>query len=62
MNIVLAIEIFSYCFYLHIFYQLKTSNDLEYIKFRIIGKLEEICDSQPVLFNFTNENIQNQLT
>ena len=46
--------------YLHIYFQLKTSNDLEIYEIDNPSKdkLEEICDlRQPVLFNFFNERI-----
>ena len=45
-------------FYLHIYYHLKTSNDLELytIEEPSKDKLEEVCNlRQPVLFNFDNE-------
>jgi hypothetical protein len=47
-------------FYLHIYFQLKTSNDLEIYEIDNPSKdkLEEICDlRQPVLFQFQNERI-----
>lgn len=46
--------------YLHIYYQLKTSNDLEVftIKNPSKDKLEEICNiRQPVIFDFNSEEI-----
>ena len=46
--------------YLHVYFQLKTSNDLEIyeIDYPSKDKLEEICDlRQPILFNFQNERI-----
>jgi len=46
--------------YLHVYFQLKTSNDLEIyeIDYPSKDKLEEICDlKQPILFNFQNERI-----
>lgn len=46
--------------YLHVYFQLKTSNDLEIyeIDYPSKDKLEEICDlRQPVLFLFQNERI-----
>ena len=47
-------------FYLHVYFHLKTSNDLEVyeIEFPSKNKLEEICDlKQPVFFNFQNERL-----
>ena len=47
-------------FYLHVYFHLKTSNDLEIyeIDFPSKNKLEEICDlKQPVFFNFPNERL-----
>jgi hypothetical protein len=46
--------------YLHVYFQLKTSNDLEIyeIDYPSKDKLEEICDlRQPILFHFKNERI-----
>jgi hypothetical protein len=46
--------------YLHVYFHLKTSNDLEIyeIDHPSKDKLEEICDlKQPVFFNFNNERI-----
>ena len=46
--------------YLHIYYQLKTSNDLEVFTIQNPSKdkLEEICDiRQPVIFDFNSEEI-----
>jgi hypothetical protein len=46
--------------YLHVYFQLKTSNDLEIyeIDYPSKDKLEEICDlRQPILFNFQNDRI-----
>jgi hypothetical protein len=45
---------------LHVYFQLKTSNDLEIyeIDYPSKDKLEEICDlRQPILFNFQNDRI-----
>ena len=66
MNIFLAIIIFciTLFLYLHIYYHLKTSNDLEIYEIENPSKekLEEICDiRQPVLFNFVNERINHNL-
>jgi hypothetical protein len=62
MNLVYIILIFCIVLflYLHIFFHLKTSDDLEIyeIDFPTKDKLEEICDlRQPVLFAFNNERI-----
>jgi hypothetical protein len=62
MEIVLAIIIFSIVLflYLHIYFQLKKSNDLEIYEIDKPSKekLEEICDlRQPLMFDFTNERI-----
>jgi len=46
--------------YLHIFFQLKTSNDLEIYEIEQPSKdtMEEICDlRQPVVFDFNNERL-----
>ena len=46
--------------YLHVYFQLKTSDDLEIyeIDYPSKDKLEEICNlRQPVLFDFNNERI-----
>lgn len=46
--------------YLHIFYQLKTSNDKEIYDVQDVTKekLEEICDlRQPALFNYSNNRV-----
>jgi hypothetical protein len=62
MNIIFAILIFCVVLfiYLHIFFQLKTSNDLEIFEIEQPSKenLEEICDlRQPVTFEFNNERL-----
>ena len=62
MNYFIAIFIFFVVLflYLHVYYHLKTSNDLEVytIERPSKGKLEEICDiRQPVVFEFTNEQL-----
>ena len=62
MHIVYIILVFCIVlfFYLHIYFQLKTSNDLEIYEIDNPSKdkLEEICDlRQPVLFQFQNERI-----
>ena len=58
------ISFFIFCLvlflYLHIYYQLKTSNDLEVFTIQNPSKdkLEEICDiRQPVIFDFNSEEI-----
>ena len=62
MNIIFGILIFCVVLfiYLHIFFQLKTSNDLEIFEIEQPSKenLEEICDlRQPVTFEFNNERL-----
>ena len=62
MNILLIVLIFCLVlfFYLHIYFHLKTSNDLEVYEIEQPSKdkLEEICDlRQPVLFDFYNEGL-----
>ncbi len=62
MNYFIAIFIFCVVLflYLHIYYHLKTSNDLEVytIEKPSKNKLEEICDlRQPVVFEFSNERL-----
>ena len=62
MNIIYIVLVFcSVLFlYLHVFFHLKTSNDLEIYEIDNPSKekLEEICDiRQPVLFDFDNEKI-----
>ena len=62
MNYLISFFIFSLVLflYLHIYYQLKTSNDLEVftIKNPSKDKLEEICNiRQPVIFDFNSEEI-----
>ena len=62
MNYFIAIFIFCVVLflYLHIYYHLKTSNDLEVytIERPSKNKLEEICDlRQPVVFEFSNERL-----
>lgn len=66
MNIILALIIFCIVlfFYLHIYFHLKTSNDLEVYEIERPSKdkLEEICDlRQPVVFDFQNERILSDL-
>ena len=63
MNYLLSIFVFSVVLflYIHIQFQLKTSNDLEV--YNIIkpskDRLEEICDiRQPVIFRFGNEELE----
>lgn len=60
----LFISIFIFCiilfFYLHIYFHLNTSNDLEIYEIELPSKdkFEEICDlKQPVLFSFQNERL-----
>ena len=62
MNYFIAIFIFCVVLflYLHIYYHLKTSNDLEVytIERPSKNKLEEICDLRhPVVFEFSNERL-----
>ena len=62
MHIIYIILIFCIVLflYLHVYFQLKTSNDLEIyeIDYPSKDKLEEICDlRQPILFHFKNERI-----
>ncbi len=62
MNYFIAIFIFCVVLflYLHIYYHLKTSNDLEVytIEKPSKNKLEEICDlRQPVVFEFSNDRL-----
>lgn len=62
MHIIYIILIFCIVLflYLHIFFQLKTSDDLEIyeIDYPSKDKLEEICNlRQPVLFDYNNERI-----
>lgn len=61
MNIILGIIVFSIVLflYLHIYFQLKTSNDLELYNVDVPSKekFEEICDlKQPVLFKYLSIN------
>jgi hypothetical protein len=62
MNFIIATLVFCIVLfiYLHIFFQLKTSNDLEIYEIEQPSKetLEEICDlRQPVVFDFNNERL-----
>ena len=62
MNYFIAVFVFCVVLflYLHIYYHLKTSNDLEVytIERPSKDKLEEICDlRQPVVFEFSNERL-----
>ena len=62
MNIIYAVLVFFIVLflYLHVYFHLKTSDDLEIyeIDYPSKDKLEEICDlRQPVLFKFDNERI-----
>ena len=66
MNYLFNIFIFAIVLflYIHIQFQLKTSNDLEVynIEKPSKDKLEEICDiRQPVIFNYDNEELNNIL-
>ena len=62
MNIIIGILVFCivlFC-YLHIYFHLKISNDLEVYELNNPSKylLEEVCDlRQPVLFEFNNEKL-----
>lgn len=58
--------IFTICFvvviYIHIFFQLKTSDDLEIYEIQMPSKqkLEEVCNfKQPVVFNYTEDTLMN---
>tara|TARA_A100001011_G_C14185913_1_gene789025 strand:+ start:15 stop:923 length:909 start_codon:yes stop_codon:yes gene_type:complete len=60
----IIVKIFVFCIvlflYIHIYFHLKTSDDLEVYEIEQPSKekLEEICDiKQPVVFNFNNSNI-----
>jgi hypothetical protein len=62
MNIVIGFLIFCIVlfFYLHIYFQLKTSNDLEVFEIEQPAKEkhEEICDlRQPILFPYANDKM-----
>jgi hypothetical protein len=62
MNYFITIIVFCVVFllYLHIYYHLKTSNDLEVytIEKPSKNKLEEICDiRQPIIFEFSNNKL-----
>ena len=62
MKIIFSMLIFCIVLflYLHIFFHLKTSNDLEVYEIDQPSKdkLEEICDlRQPVIFNYESDNI-----
>ena len=62
MNIIFIVLIFCIVLflYLHVYFHLKTSNDLEVYEIEQPSKdkLEEICDiRQPVLFDYYNEGI-----
>ena len=62
MNIIIVVLIFCIVlfFYLHIYFHLKTSDDLEVYEIDKPSKdlLEEVCDlRQPVLFEFNNEKL-----
>ena len=59
MNIIITIAVFCMVLfiYLHIYFQLNTSNDLELYEIEKPSKerLEEICDlKQPIIFDFQN--------
>ena len=62
MNIIYIVLVFCIVLflYLHVFFHLKTSDDLEIYEIDNPSKekLEEICDvRQPILFNYENERI-----
>ena len=62
MHIIYIVLIFCLVLflYLHVYFQLKTSDDLEIYEIDNPSKdkLEEICDlRQPVLFRFQNDRI-----
>jgi hypothetical protein len=62
MNIIITIAVFCMVLfiYLHIYFQLNTSNDLELYEIEKPSKerLEEICDlKQPIIFDYQNEKI-----
>lgn len=62
MNIIYIVLVFCVVlfFYLHVFFHLKTSDDLEVYEIDNPSKekLEEICDlRQPILFEYSNERI-----
>ena len=62
MNIIIGFLIFCIVlfFYLHIYFQLKTSNDLEVFEIEQPAKEkhEEVCDlRQPILFPFDNDKM-----
>lgn len=62
MNIIFSTLIFCIVLfiYLHVYFHLKTSDDLELYEIELPSKtkLEEICDiRQPVVFNFNNDRI-----
>ena len=62
MNIIIVVLVFCIVlfFYLHIYFHLKTSDDLEVYEIELPSKelLEEVCDlRQPVLFEFNNERL-----
>ena len=62
MNIIITIAVFCTVLfiYLHIYFQLNTSNDLELYEIEKPSKerLEEICDlKQPIIFDYQNEKI-----
>ena len=64
MNIIIFTLVFLIVlfFYLHIFYHLKTNNDLEILEIDNITKdrLEEICDlRQPLIMNIDIDNFNN---
>ena len=64
MNIIIVVLVFCIVlfFYLHIYFHLKTSDDLEVYEIDLPSKdlLEEVCDlRQPVLFEFNNERLLN---
>ena len=66
MKIIIATLVFCIVlfFYLHVFFHLKTSDDLEIYEIEQPSKdkLEEICDlRQPVVFDFNNNRLLNHI-
>ena len=65
----LIVGIFIFCMilfiYLHVTFQLRTSNDLEVYELDNVSKsrLEDVCDiRQPVIFDYYNEHVLNAIT
>ena len=63
MNLsILCTIFFVIVMYIHIFFQLKTSNDLEIYEIQMPSKqkLEEVCNfKQPVVFNYVEDTLMN---